>query len=122
MAGFDSFEQLVNRWCARMMLAAWLGAIVLAPFALEGCASAPPDAGKLVRGAIDVLDVLCSTREALTAAKEHLDRGDVGGAIDVLKAYLVEHGHDREVAALLELLQAQVDKLAYREPPTDWGF
>lgn len=85
---------------------------------VNACASTPPDAGQLVRGANDVLTVLCSTREALTGAKEMLDRGDVGGAIDLLKAYLVEHGHDREVAALLELLEAQVDKLAYQE----WGF
>jgi hypothetical protein len=96
--------------------------ITMIAWGTSGCATARPDAGQLVRGAVDVLDVLCSTREALTAAKEHLDRGDVGGAIDLLKAYLVEHGPDPEVAAVLQLLEAQVNKLAFREPPTDWGF
>lgn len=96
--------------------------ITMVAWGASGCASTPPDAVQLIRGANDVLTVLCSTREALNGAKEMLDRGDVGGAIDLLKAYLVEHGHDREVAALLELLEAQVDKLAYQEPPADWGF
>jgi hypothetical protein len=94
----------------------------IAIFAGSGCASDPPNVGALVRGANDVLGELCKTREALTAAKEHLDRGDVGGAIDLLKAYLNEHGADPEVAAVLQLLESQVDRLRFTEPPTDWGF
>ncbi len=87
-----------------------------------GCGATAADAGQLIRGANDVLTVLCSTRESLTAAQEHLERGDVGGAIDLLKAYLLEHPHDPEVAALLQLLEAQVDRLRYVEPPKDWGI
>ncbi len=93
--------------------AMWLTAalIVLA----QGCATARPDAGQLVRGVNDVLGVLCATREALNGAREQLERGDVGAARDLLKAYLLEHGHDPEVAAVLQLLETQIDRVA-------WGF
>ncbi len=106
----------------------WILAACVAAFLLflaliaGGCGSSTVEPGQLMRGANDVLAVLCSTREALTGAKEMLDRGDVVGAVELLKAYMIEHGHDREVAALLELLEAQLDKALVREPPVDWGF
>jgi hypothetical protein len=68
-----------------------------------GCSSMPGVLGP----ALDVLDVLCETRAPL--AKAQACGPDVGCKIDVIKAYLIEHGHDREVAAVLELLEAQVE-------------
>jgi hypothetical protein len=95
--------------------------VTMVAWGASGCSSTPPNAGAIVRGANDVLGELCKTREALTGAHEFLDRGDVGGAVDLLKAYLIEH-QDPEVAAVLQLLEAQVDRLRHTEPPTDWGF
>jgi hypothetical protein len=83
----------------------------LLPVLALGCSSMPGVIGP----ALDVLDVLCETREPLRKAQAC--GGDIGCKIDVLKAYLVEHGHDREVAAVLELLEAQVDDLLVREFP-----
>lgn len=73
----------------------------------SGCAELPGILGP----AEDVLDILCDTREPLRRAHAALEEGDVGLAIDILHAYLVEYGHDDEVEALLLLLEAQVKKV-----------
>lgn len=80
-----------------------------------GCAPLPG-----IVGAVDnVLSVLCETRAALQPARRALESGDVVAAIDIMKAYLVEHGHDDEVAAALQLLEAQVHKVL--APPPGYG-
>lgn len=82
---------------------------ILVPVVALACAPLPG-----IVGAVDsVLEVLCETREALHGARRSLQQGDVMAAIDQLKAYLVEHGHDEEVAAALQLLEAQVHKLEH---------
>lgn len=89
----------------------WLIWAVL-PLAL-GCSSVPGILGPIN----DALGILCETRAALTTAHRELEEGDVGAAIDILKAYLVEHGHDDEVAAVLQLLEAQVRKVERAQAP-----
>jgi len=98
---------------------------ILVPVIALACAEVPGVIGP----ANDALGVLCETRAALVPAHEALEKGDVSAAIDLLKAYLNEHGHDEEVAALLQLLEAQVHKLIRRDPygdrivapPPGWG-
>lgn len=93
-----------------------LGASMIVAGSLGACSSTP----SILRAASDVLDVLCETRDPLRTAQACRD--DIGCQIDVIKAYLIEHQDDAEVAALLQLLEAQVHKIEFAEPPKDWGF
>ena len=58
---------------------------------------------------------------AAQAALATLQSGDLAAAIAYLKADLVNNGHNREVAALLGLLESQLEKgLPFRPlPETD---
>lgn len=87
--------------------------VLLTPVLALGCAELQGMLGP----ANDALDVLCETRPAL--ARVHACGEDVGCKIDVMKAYLIEHGHDPEVAAVLTLFEEQVQKLFVREFPGD---
>ena len=79
---------------------------ILLPVIALSCSNLPGILGP----ASDALGIVCETRAALVPAHDALNKGDVGAAIDILKAYLVERGHDDEVAAVLQLLEAQVKK------------
>jgi len=82
---------------------------LLVPVLALGCSSLPGILGPVN----DVLGIVCETRAALVPAHNALNKGDVGAAIDILKAYLVQNHEDEEVAALLQLLEAQVHKLEH---------
>jgi len=57
-----------------------------------------------------VLDAVCETRTDphLDLAQQMYANGDFLGAAKELRVYLEEHGHDREVSALLGLVESQL--------------
>lgn len=89
--------------------------IILVPVVALACGDLPGILGPVN----DALGIVCETRAALLPAHAALNKGDVGAAIDILKAYLVQNAHDEEVAALLQLLEAQVRQVL--APPPGYG-
>lgn len=89
-----------------MSKAATLGLSLLV---LCGCAAA---AGltPVLNGALTALDAICETRDSayLDLARDLLERGDTLAAIEQLKMFIITHGYDREVLALLNLLETQI--------------
>lgn len=58
----------------------------------------------------DAFGVLCSTRAELLAAHDALEAGNVPLAIELTKQYLAEHGADKEVLAVLRVLETQASQ------------
>ena len=64
----------------------------------------------MLSAANDALDALCDSRDTLgrlTMAHRELERGNVCAARDLVASHLVNVGHDREVAAVLGLIETQ---------------
>jgi hypothetical protein len=95
---------------AERLRLAWLLLVVLL---LVGCKR--PTLPRIMGPINEALDIVCETRASLRAVQACGE--DVGCKIDVLKDDLVRHGYDDEVAALLQLLEAQERKLKQ-----EWGF
>lgn len=73
---------------------------------LAACSRLSP----VLSAANDALGALCDARDTLgrlTTAKRALEGGDVCAARDLMASHLVETGHDREVAAVLNLIDTQ---------------
>jgi hypothetical protein len=76
-----------------------------------GCGSSPlGQVGKVLTGARLALEGLCEHLPSahLDMALQMLDRGDLPGAASHLRAELEQNGAQRDVAALLALVESQI--------------
>lgn len=82
--------------------------ILLVSAALTGCPAAQGDS--VLAGAKTALAALCQHLPSanLEMARQLLDRGDLKGACDYLRAELTENGDQPDVSALLALLESQI--------------
>jgi hypothetical protein len=87
-------------------------AALLLVAALTGCAAMQKSAG-ILDGALTALDAVCEARDSayLDNARDLLASGDVLSAVEKLKMFLMTHGPDREVEALVKLLEAQLPEI-----------
>lgn len=87
-------------------------ATILLLAALMGCAAVQKSA-KVLDGALTALDAVCEARDSayLDNARDLLAAGDVLSAVEKLKMFLMTHGADRDVEALVKLLEAQLPEI-----------
>lgn len=96
-------------WAGQVGAALLVFSLTLLVLAFVGCSAALP-ASKVLAGAQTVLDGLCEpgTSAHLEMARDLLERGDLRGASEYLRSELVQNGHQRDVAALLSLIESQI--------------
>lgn len=87
-------------------------ALALALLLGLGCGSALQTTSKVLSGARTALEGLCehvpSPHLEMALRRLRLDQPDLPGAVHYLRAELVEHPGQRDVAALLTLIESQM--------------
>ncbi len=94
--------------------------IALVALAL-GCGVPVATLSAVAGGTLTILRALVDARQSphLDMAEQLLERGDLEGCCEYLRAELIQNGYDREVSALLALVESQ---LPVRAPaPTQPG-
>jgi hypothetical protein len=97
------------------MLTHLLAPVLLLALALLACDPLPAIVPSLAQAGITALSALAEERGLsgiadLDFALELLERGDIEGCCSVLRHWLNTNEHDPRVAAVLQLLEAQLER------------